>query len=254
MSRTYFVDDPTELMQDRALGYSPKGPGYVLNTNAVVGITGDGGLFTTVDDLRAWDRYLSSTEGQDLLVRGQLKDGTELDYAFGLVHVKSFGYPLIAHGGSFRGYRAGFAKYPDQKLTVVCLCNNSGAIAPMLGEKVAALYLNAKLPESQPAQPRAETTPRSPIVGEQSQEELTRYLGRYYSEELDAEYEVSLAPGKLGFRCKNSTFEAEAEGKDLFRFSSYSIQFQLNGKGQPTGYTMSAPRARNLHFTRQSTP
>src|SRR5262249_42301181 len=156
-------------------------------------------------------------------------------YGFGLtVGGRFFGYRLIAHGGGFKGYRAQMFKFPEPGLTVICLCNTSGSDPTALAEKVSALYLGKQLAADRPAQPAERQT----VV--LSQEALERYAGVYYSPELDAAYEVRVAQGKLGFRCKHSIFEADPEGKDRFRFSSYSLQFEMDSGGKAKGFIINA--------------
>jgi CubicO group peptidase (beta-lactamase class C family) len=156
MKHTRFDDKPTELIPDRVLGYSPQGSGFVLNTNASNGVTGDGALFTTVEDLSEWDRYLylSGSHSEELFTGTALKDGTAVPYGFGFSLGRFLGYRLIAHGGGFKGYRAEMFRFPEERLTVVCLCNTSGANPTSLVEKVSALYLGKKI-----APPRPPTTP-----------------------------------------------------------------------------------------------
>jgi CubicO group peptidase (beta-lactamase class C family) len=245
MKHTFFDDRPAELVPDRVLGYSRRGTRFVLDTNASNGVVGDGALFTSVEDLRLWDRYLSSEVAEELFTGTKLKDATAVPYAFGLTLNSFFGRRLIAHGGSYKGYRAQLFKLPAEKLTVVCLCNSSDADPSGRAAKVAALLLNRKLPE-QPASPPAK---RQAVTI--SQEELAKYAGVYYSPDLDAAYEVTVGQGKLAFRCKHSIFDAEPEGENRFRFSNYSIQFDVDSKGKVTGYTLNALRVWNLHWDRR---
>jgi CubicO group peptidase (beta-lactamase class C family) len=246
MTHTKFDDRPTELIPDRVLGYSPRGKEFVVNMNASDGVTGDGALFTTVDDLRQWDRYLSSKDAEDLLVDANLKNGKPVHYGFGLqlVHIDSD--RLIAHGGGFKGYRAEMFKFPDRGLTMFCLCNTSGSNPTSLLEKVSSLYLGRKIgggsDSTDPSRPNASSPPAEPAG------DLSIYAGRYYSADVDAAYEVRTAQGKLNFRCKHSIFDSSQQGKDRFRFSSYSIQFTMDATGKPTGFVLNAPRVWNLRF------
>jgi CubicO group peptidase (beta-lactamase class C family) len=246
MKHTKFDDRPTELIPERVLGYSPRGMEFVVNMNASDGVTGDGALFTTVDDLREWDRYLSSKEAEDLLVDANLKNGRPVQYGFGLqlVHIDSD--RLIAHGGGFKGYRAEMFKFPDRGLTMFCLCNTSGANPTSLLEKVSSLYLGKKIGGGSGSTDASR--PNIPSPPADLDGDLSIYAGRYYSADVDATYEVRPSQGKLGFRCKHSIFDALPQVKGRFQFSSYSIRFTMDPAGKPTGFVLNAPRVWNLRF------
>jgi len=62
------------------------------------------------------------------------------------------GRHVIQHGGSLPGFRAYFARYTDEKVTVIVLTNADDVDAGSVGNGVADLYLTDR---QQPAQ----TTP-----------------------------------------------------------------------------------------------
>ncbi len=243
MKHTFFDDRPTDLIPNRVLGYSPRGSGFVLNTNASNGLVGDGSLFTTVDDFAAWDRYLSTNAGE-LFVGGTLKDGKPVYYGFGLTINRLFGYPMFGHGGGYKGYRAMLVKFPEQALTVVCLCNTSGSDPALLAGKVAGLYLGKKMPSS--SSTPAASAPPIPIAAN-----LDDYAGTYYSPDVDAAYDVRVRDGKLAFRSRYSVFEATPQGKSRFKFSNYNFQFEVDAEGKVKGFTLNALRVWNLRFEKR---
>jgi len=55
MQDTHFHDDHGRVVPRRASGYAPAGDGYRISMTTL-DIVGDGGVFTTIDDLLAWDR------------------------------------------------------------------------------------------------------------------------------------------------------------------------------------------------------
>lgn len=262
MRDTRFQDNRTELLPDRAIPYSRAGQTFRIDGDTADNLllpqaaaaVGDGSLFTTMDDFVGWARFLEGPAGKELFVAGKLRDGSRLEYAFGLVHVTSPGnIPFVAHGGNSAAYRAAIAHYPDQRLTIATFCNN-GALAPQaLALRVAELYLPpvptppAATSQASPAAPPAQAPP-APSV-----DELRAYIGSYYSTELEASYDITLVDGGLRLTSHAMNVELRPASKDRFTWSSWTIQFGRNGSGAVEGYTLSGTRARDLRFERLST-
>lgn len=157
MEGTFVHDDYGELVPDRALAYAPGGDGFRLDMS-IWDVTGDGAVFTTVEDLRHWDRqfYDCSLPGgaefiAELTRPGRLAGGADLDYAFGLMVGSHRGARTISHGGSWGGYRAEMVRFPDLRTTVVVLANLASIDASGLAYQVADSLLAEKLqPISEP--------------------------------------------------------------------------------------------------------
>ncbi len=134
MTHTRFHDDRTEVVPHRAMAYESDDDGYRLLWYLNFDKVGSGGLLTTVEDLLLWDRAFYSDPLADgglvgeLLERGVLNDGTVLDYAFALRHGEHRGLRTIDHAGSFMGFRAQLVRFPDERVSVVTLCNLAGSI------------------------------------------------------------------------------------------------------------------------------
>ena len=110
MSDSHFHDDHTHIVPRRAAGYAPTGEGFRISMTTL-DMVGDGGVYTTVDDLLAWDRNFYDNRlgrGGPELIRqlttpAALNDGEPLDYAFGLMVRDYRGLPTVSHGGAFVG-------------------------------------------------------------------------------------------------------------------------------------------------------
>jgi hypothetical protein len=62
--------------------------------------------------------------------------------------------PIVEHDGALYGYRTGILRFPEQRFSVVCLCNLSSAGVGNLSRKVADIYLRKYLrTEATAAQP-----------------------------------------------------------------------------------------------------
>lgn len=115
-------------------------------------LIGDGGLYTTLDDLFKWDQnFYSNDLGKkdphliDQMVATQtLNNGSPNDYAFGLVKTEFQGTTEFEHGGGFFGYRSDMARFPEKKLTVIELCNfasDNDSEVQSLTPQVAGIFL-----------------------------------------------------------------------------------------------------------------
>jgi CubicO group peptidase (beta-lactamase class C family) len=196
MANTHFHDDHTEIVPQRATGYSPnaeKGKGGYRIDETTLDIVGDGSVFTTVEDLSLWDRNFYRNrlgQGRDALIQqiltpGTLNNGDPLNYAFGLVIGDYKGLRMISHSGGFVGFRAEMIRFPEQKLSVICLANLSTIEPTRLARQVADIYLADQLEEGPETRFLAETW------------FLDDRAGVYWSATSGMVMELSLQNGKL---------------------------------------------------------
>ena len=153
MSHTLFYDDHTLVVSGRVAAYASAPPGgFRVDWSTTYQLVGGGGLMSTVDDLLLWDRnFYSNRLGKGTLVQelqtpGVLNNGNKISYAMGLDLGNYRGLPIVEHGGALFGYRAELLRFPEQKVSVICLCNISNAVPENLARKVADIYLEDKLP------------------------------------------------------------------------------------------------------------
>ena len=139
-----------ENAADAAAGYTANGKQFRSAPPPPLG-AGDGGLYTTVDDLLLWDRkfYDDTPAGRRFVEfmerRSRIRSGETIDYASGLTVSHYRGLKIVSHNGSLPGYQSDFTRYPAERLTVVCLCNRGDLDATRVGRQVAAVYLGPKL-------------------------------------------------------------------------------------------------------------
>jgi CubicO group peptidase (beta-lactamase class C family) len=175
MSATHFSADP---VRDRlALGYVRHGTGWA-QANYPVFTTGDGGMYSTVEDLLRWAEGLRTGRvGGPAAVRametaGALSDGTPLKYAFGVELGEHRGVRTVSHGGAGGGYRAELVRFPDRGLAIAVLCNAGTAPAEALALRVADRLLGME-----PLAAQAPETPPAAAPGN----EFSRFAGVYVS-------------------------------------------------------------------------
>ncbi|MGB8475782.1 MAG: serine hydrolase domain-containing protein, partial [Candidatus Acidiferrum sp.] len=152
MTHTRFYDDRTVVLPGRVPAYEPrKGGGFSVDWSTNFEKVGDGGLMSSVDDLLLWDRnFYDNKLGKGTLLRelqtqGVLNNGKKIEYALGLMISTYRGLPVVEHGGALFGYRTELMRFPQQKFSVICLCNLGTSNPGRLAEQVADIYLAGQL-------------------------------------------------------------------------------------------------------------
>jgi CubicO group peptidase (beta-lactamase class C family) len=260
MTHTHFHDDYTHIIKNRAIGHLTGPNGSVALNMSNFAQVGSGGLYTSVDDLLLWDRNFYDNELgeggliEHMLVRGILNNGDTLNYAAALQIGEYRGLRTVAHGGALGGYRAQLLRFPDQRFSVACLCNLAPMNPTALAYRVADLYLADELEvapeesaEERAPEPRRERETAEPFQPTPAQ--MAEYPGAYYSEELDATWDLTTQDNLLyavGVEDPFSPVEA-----DVFRLDGVVLRFVRNTDGQVTGLTVDAGRVRGIGFVRE---
>lgn len=130
MTNSFFADDPYALMPGLAPSYSFSN-GQWRNARQQVYTLGDGGLFTSLQDMSKWIQHywsadLRTREVMRLFTGTQpLKDGRRNYYAMGISVDTINGRRRLLHNGSLAGYRTVVLAYPDHQLGFVVFGNGS---------------------------------------------------------------------------------------------------------------------------------
>jgi len=264
MTNTHFHDDLSRIVKNRAYGYGLKrGGGFLLDT-PYNERSGAGGVFTTAEDLFKWDQsfYDGHIGGPEFIRQletpGRLNNGRQLDYAFGLTVSQYRGLRVVQHGGSLGGYRAHLLRFPEQKFSVICLCNLSSINPGRLANQVAEIYLGDQMKQSESTE-NAGTVAASQSRARNDSDPVTltpaqleQYMGDYYSDELQATYKVVLDGGKLYFQHKGAPENPlAAVNRDVFTVRSMRVNFKRDTQSRVTGFTLDAGRVINLQFVKK---
>lgn len=160
MTATVIHDHHRPKVANRAIGYDATDEGFVLNDeDPLNGIVGSGGVYSTLNDMYRYDQALY---GDTLVSQAMLEQawtsatdasGKPIGYGFGWRLDDYRGHRRVFHGGSWIGFRALFARYPDDGLSIVMLSNRSDFVSQINGnsannyyehmDKVSDLYLEA---------------------------------------------------------------------------------------------------------------
>lgn len=147
MLNTHFHDDRSLIVKNRVTAYEALPDGKFSTHVGNFELVGDGGLMTSVADLLKWDQnfYTARVGGQAFINQiqtlGKLDNGETLDYAFALTIAPYRGLKTVSHAGSGASYRTDFVRFPEQKFSVICLCNVANANPSRLARQVAEIYL-----------------------------------------------------------------------------------------------------------------
>jgi CubicO group peptidase (beta-lactamase class C family) len=201
MTNTQILDDHTRVIQRRAASYDPRPEGRFGASIANWEQTGDGAVQTTVEDLAKWDQnfYDPKVGGPRLLEQlqttGALNSGEKIAYARGLLVDEYRGLRRVAHGGAWAGFRAEMVRFPDERFSVVALCNLGSTNPSRLAGQVADLYLADKLkPVEEAASPAAPVAPAASAATD-----MSRYSGLYFDSNTNTVRRVHAKEGKLFF-------------------------------------------------------
>jgi len=148
MSHTVALQNGISTVDNRAFGHSRTVWGFIRtdqsNTSAVLG---DGGIYSSVDDLYKWDqdlyanRLISDSLRRQSFIPGLLNDGTHTKYGFGWYIEQYKNLASVYHTGSTRGFRNAIFRVPDRHLTVIVLTNRNEGEPIEIARKIADLVI-----------------------------------------------------------------------------------------------------------------
>jgi CubicO group peptidase (beta-lactamase class C family) len=142
-------------VRHRAYGYSRKKEAGWQETDQspTSAVLGDGGIYSSLDDLAKWDeelshqRLLNEAEMRPAITPAKLPAGNAVfrgkpaEYGFGWFLDSYKGHARMWHFGETIGFRTAIQRFVDDKLTIIVLCNREDVSAEGLSLKVADLYL-----------------------------------------------------------------------------------------------------------------
>lgn len=147
MAGTVAHQDGVDTVPRRAYGYTPDSGRFRASDQSVTSATlGDGGVYTSVEDLVAWDRALSSATLVDqatlqLATTPPVLQNDSTQYGFGWFVDNYRGVPRWRHTGETSGFRNAIQRYPDRRFTVIVLTNRNGGDPGTIAERITDLLL-----------------------------------------------------------------------------------------------------------------
>jgi CubicO group peptidase (beta-lactamase class C family) len=155
MKTTLAYENGKNKVPNRAYGHTREKDGWRETDQSPTSATlGDGGIYSSIDDLAKWDRalrehtLLSEAEMQFALqpVRptggsAQSEDGKPVSYGFGWFLDPYYDHKRMWHDGETIGFRTTIQRFTTDKLAIIVLANRTDIDPEQMALKVADLYL-----------------------------------------------------------------------------------------------------------------
>lgn len=126
MTTTVAHEEGISSVVNRAYGYSrEEGRWRRTDQSLTSAVLGDGGMYTSADDLVHWIRALDGGRFAEASVPRVDTDKAGVRYGFGWRIADHDGLRLVSHTGESIGFRNALVRFPDQRLTVVVLTNRN---------------------------------------------------------------------------------------------------------------------------------
>ena len=269
MDGSLMYEDRERIIPRRATGYHRDDSGGLrIVHNYNFEIAGDGQLYTTVEDLLRWDDYLHGADKpaihESMLTEGTLNNGEPIGYAHGITPGEYRGLRTVGHSGHSWGFLTELRRYVESRLSIAVSCNAEYGDPGELARRVADHYLADQLgpEESDDEEDDAgEEVEDSHPVPSPSPTELAQFTGSFFSAELDATYRFAVADGGLVVRVEQQpALDAKPVAENEFRVEFESrgwpasparLEFDRDGSGAVTGFSLSSGSERGLVFERQ---
>ena len=142
-----FPTNTKARVPNRAIGYADNDK--LLTADDWPALRPSGAFLSTVLDLAKWDavlstgRILSESSRRQMWTPVTLNDGTTSPYGFGWELQSPPGRTLVHHSGGMPGFRAMFARYMNERVTVIVLMNLDDVDQRSIVQGIAELYLPA---------------------------------------------------------------------------------------------------------------
>jgi CubicO group peptidase (beta-lactamase class C family) len=102
-------------------------------------LTGGGNLYSSVEDLLRWDQALYAGRVMSRKSFESMTTPVRNNYGYGWNIREEFGRRVMMHGGSLPGFTAFIARYLDDQVTIIVLCNVTSVAASEVGKELAAI-------------------------------------------------------------------------------------------------------------------
>lgn len=193
----------TAILPRRAAGYGFADGKWTNATYIAMSLPyAAGSLYSTVDDLLAWEQALFSDKVVSAASRAAMTTDQGDKYGFGLLIDDLGGHKNIWHNGGINGFSTHMVDFQDDGLTVIALANLESARSTRLATEIARIWLG--LPAPPPPATLAPVTV-APAV-------LDRYVGVY---ELMPGFNITITRTDAGLT-------AQATGQGAFVLTATS--------------------------------
>jgi CubicO group peptidase (beta-lactamase class C family) len=145
MAHTVAHEEGRSRVANRAWGYSfEDGAWRRTDQSTTSAVLGDGGIYSSIDDLARWDaalydgRLLAPSSLQRAFTPATDTDEADVRYGYGWRITGD----TLWHSGETIGFRNVIVRYPRQRMTVVLLTNRNAPEPYALARRIAALAMD----------------------------------------------------------------------------------------------------------------
>jgi len=149
MTNTVAHEEGVSVVPHRAYGYTfENGRWNRTDQSQTSAVLGDGGIYSSIEDLARWDaalyddRLLSDSSRELAFTPVTATEDPTVRYAMGWrVTPEEIGGTTLWHSGETRGFRNVIVRYPEQHLTVIVLTNRDDPEPYQTARSIAHLFL-----------------------------------------------------------------------------------------------------------------
>jgi CubicO group peptidase (beta-lactamase class C family) len=138
MHATVAHEEQVSTVANRAYGHTLTGGTWTRTDQSLTSaVLGDGGIYSSIDDLAKWDAALYDDFYAPAFVPATKTDVADVAYGFGWRISHHHGERVLWHSGETRGFRNVLVRFPERRLTVVLLTNRNEPEPHALAMKIA---------------------------------------------------------------------------------------------------------------------
>jgi CubicO group peptidase (beta-lactamase class C family) len=141
MNATVAYEENISTVANRAYGHSFTDKAWTrTDQSSTSAVLGDGGVYSSIDDLAKWDAALYDAFYAPAFVPATATDDPNVQYGLGWRISQHRGERMLWHSGETRGFRNVLIRFPEKRLTVVLLTNRNDPPPYATALKVADLF------------------------------------------------------------------------------------------------------------------
>lgn len=141
MNATVAHEEGISTVGNRAYGHTlANGKWTRTDQSTTSAVLGDGGIYSSIDDLAKWDAALYDPFYAPAFVPATPTDDANVAYGFGWRISQHRGERMLWHSGETRGFRNVLIRFPERRLTIVLLTNRNDPPPKETAMKIAELF------------------------------------------------------------------------------------------------------------------
>lgn len=146
MESTFFMDNYMKMIPNHAFPFADWGDGVWQVYPNMVDIHGDGFLYTTLHDQLLFEKHIQNTKDSSsflFLSQFPIPGNNYTDYGFGLELTSRSGRKAVHHSGSTGAYHAQVIRFPEDKLSIFVMSNNSKLWSGYIADKTSEIIFGS---------------------------------------------------------------------------------------------------------------